>query len=160
MASAACSERLVCLAGHPGIVFGAYIAAFLPLTVIYALDFISPKWKSIRETRNDGIVYLISSILPLAFVIFYIHLQKLAKDYKEMATAKTAAMFCSVHIMRTIWGFMQLHLFKEWCIEALHCLMRMGYEAPVYEYGNKNTDSEGSETEAFFGATAFETSED
>eukprot|EP00171_Calliarthron_tuberculosum_P020469 IDg20469t1 len=134
MASAACSGELVCLADNPGIVFGAYIAAFLPLTIIYALDFISPKWKSIRKTRHDGIVYLVSSILPLAFVVFYIHLQKLAEDYKEMAAATTAAVFCLVHIMRIIWGFIQLHVFKEWCTEALCCLMRMGYHAPVYQF--------------------------
>eukprot|EP00171_Calliarthron_tuberculosum_P022882 IDg22882t1 len=55
------------------------------------------------------------------------------QDYKEMATATTAAVFCLVHIMRTIWGLMQLQVFKEWSTEALLCLMRMGYEAPVYE---------------------------
>eukprot|EP00171_Calliarthron_tuberculosum_P002857 IDg2857t1 len=113
MASSACSGRLVCLANNPFIVFAAYIAAFLPLTVIYALDFISPKWKSVRKTRHEGIVYLFSSIPPLAYVIFYIHLQNLDKDYKEMAAATTAAVFCLVHIMRTIWGLVQLHVFQE-----------------------------------------------
>eukprot|EP00171_Calliarthron_tuberculosum_P001636 IDg1636t1 len=146
MATTSLKEKLASLAKNWIVVVVAYIAAFLPLTVIYALDFISPKWKSIRVTRRDGIVYLLSSIPPLVVVIFYIILQGLAKEYTEMAAATTAAVFCLVHIMRTIWGLIQLHVFKEWSTEALRCLMRMGYEAPFYDYDGSSFETAEDES--------------
>eukprot|EP00171_Calliarthron_tuberculosum_P000538 IDg538t1 len=159
MTSSACFGGLVCLANNPFIVFAAYIAAFFPLVVIYSLDFTSPKMKSVRKTRRDGIVFLLSSILPLAYVLFYMYLQNLDKDYKEMAAATTAAVFCLVHIIRTIWGLVQVHVFQEWCTDALCCLMRMGYEAPVYEYYCYNsTESEKSDTKSFSDVRAIEAS--
>ncbi len=71
------------------------------------------------------------SLPPLAAVVFYIHIQRLAKDYKEMATAITAAILCILHVLRTLWGLLQLRAFKDWNVHALQVLTRMGMEPPI-----------------------------
>ncbi len=55
----------------------------------------------------------------MTVVVFYIHIQRLAEDYKEMATAITAAILCILHVLRTLWGsFSNYVLFKDWNVYA------------------------------------------
>eukprot|EP00171_Calliarthron_tuberculosum_P005321 IDg5321t1 len=81
-----CSQSLAlmaCLANDPGIVFGVHVAAFLPLTVICALELTSPKHNHICTARHGKISCLLSSMPPLALFAFHIHPQKLAADFQR-----------------------------------------------------------------------------
>lgn len=109
------------------LVVSAYLAAFLPWGVLSVIDFISPKWKPIGETRRSGLIHLFISIFPLGVVLFYVHVQQLAHDYKEMMAALVAALLCMFHIARTLWGLAQLQAYRTWCTRALVCIYRMGY---------------------------------
>lgn len=121
-------ENALPIADHPAFVFGAYIAAFAPLAIIYALDLISEKWKTIKETRRAGYFILFFSIPSLLFLFVYIHMQKLAGDYKEMAAATSAAIYSVLHVLRTIWGLLQLYEFQKWNENALLRLKWLGYD--------------------------------
>ncbi len=112
----------------------AYLAAFLPLAVVYTLDFITEKWKSINETRRDGLIHFFVSLPPLGYLIAYAHVQRMAQDYKEMMTAITAVLLCIFHVSRTVWGLLQLRSFRRWNIRALRCIVSLGYEVPIYGY--------------------------
>lgn len=121
-------ENAIPIADHPAFVFGAYIAAFAPLAIIYALDLISEKWKTIKETRRAGYLILFFSVPSLLFLFVYIHMQKLAQDYKEMAAATSAAIYSVLHVFRTIWGLLQLREFQKWNENALLRLKWLGYD--------------------------------
>ena len=121
-------ENTIPIADHPAFVFGAYIAAFAPLAIIYALDLISEKWKTIKETRRAGYLILLFSVPSLLFLFVYIHMQKLAGDYKEMAAATSAAIYSVLHVLRTIWGLLQLRVFQKWNENALIRLKWLGYD--------------------------------
>lgn len=131
MSCCASREGLARLAEHPGIILLAYFCALLPLAAVYAVDFLTNDWKSIRDTRHRGHVHLAFSLPPLAVVVFYIHLQRLAKDYKEMTLAIVAAVLCIMHALGTLWGLVQLRAFKEWNMHAFHVLTRMRFKVPT-----------------------------
>lgn len=120
-------EGIAKLADNPGIVAGAYVSAFLPWAVLYAFDFISAKWKSIKRTRRAGHFHLTVSLPPVAYIVFYVHLQRISGDFKEMWAAITAAVLCLFNVIRSFWGLMQLHAFLKWSNRALQTLNRMGY---------------------------------
>ncbi len=144
-----CAEKtgLARLAEDPGIILVAYLCALLPLGVIYALDFINRDWKSIRNTRRAGKIHLAFSLPALGTVLFYVHVQRVAEDYKEMATAITAAILGIVHVLRTLWGLLQLRAFKDWNVHALQVLTRMGFEIPINRCEREETsDANGGRT--------------
>lgn len=125
-----CCEQpigLAHLADESWVVSIAYISAFLPWTVLYAFDFISAKWKTVRRTRHSGLLHLSVSLPPVLYIIFYAHLQRISGDYKEMWTAITAAVLCLFNVIRTLWGLLQLYAFSVWSNRALNTLKRMGY---------------------------------
>lgn len=60
MEKCSCAKYLCARAEAPGYVFGVYLIALLPLAVVYALDFVTEKWKTIRTTRCEGCWHLSS----------------------------------------------------------------------------------------------------
>ncbi len=121
----------------PKIIFTVYVIAFIPLAFIHALDFITDKWKPIRATRRNGLIQFCISLPCLAYMAFYIYLQMKDKDYKEAAAAMTVAVLNIYHVLRTVWGLIQLHEFKNWNIHALESLLDLGYSAPTYGFSKK-----------------------
>ncbi len=81
----------------------------------------------IRKTRRAERIYLAFSLPPLTVIMFYIHKQRVAEDYKEMATVITAAILCIVPVLRTVWGILQLSVFDEWNIRALPVLTHTSF---------------------------------
>jgi len=47
--------------------------------------------------------------------MFYAHLQQIAYDYKEMMAAVVVILMAFYHIIRTMWGLMQLDAYHIWC---------------------------------------------
>lgn len=123
------------VADHPVFVFGAYFSAFAPLTIIYALDLVSEKWRTVKETRRAGYFILLFSIPSLLFLFVYIHFQRRAEDFKEMAAATSAAVYSVLHVFRTVWGLIQLTAFQRWNQNALIHLKWLGYDV----IGHKET---------------------
>ena len=104
------------------IILFAYVAAFLPWTVVSATDFISSTWKPVYVTRRNGHINLIFIILPALYIVFYIYLQANSKDYKEMFAAIVALLFSILHCLRTIWGLWQLSIFHSWAAKSIRSL--------------------------------------
>lgn len=125
------------IADHPAFVFGAYLSALAPLAIIYALDLVSEKWKSVKDTRRAGYFILLFSIPSLFFLFIYIHFQRRASDYKEMAAATSAAVYAVLHLSRTIWGLIQLSAFQKWNENALLRLKWLGYDVLGYKETTK-----------------------
>ncbi len=111
--------------------------AFIPLAFIHALDFITEKWKPIRETRRNGLVQFFVSLPCLGYMAFYIHLQMKDKDYKEAAAAMTVAVLNMYHVLRKVWALIQIYEFKNWNVHALECLLSLGCSAPIYGFSKK-----------------------
>lgn len=63
----------------------AYVAAFLPRGFLYAFDYISDEWRTMRATRISGYCHLLFSIPSLAYVIAYAHAERIAGDFKEIS---------------------------------------------------------------------------
>lgn len=95
-------------AEHPAVVIPAYLVVIFPWGIIQNIDFISDKWRTVRQTRHLGYVHLALSIIPLPFIVFYAHLQQISGDYKEMMASVVVILTAAYHISRTIWGLMQL----------------------------------------------------
>ena len=79
------------------------------------MDFISEKWRTVLHTRHLGYLHLALTIIPLPYIMFYAHLQQIAYDYKEMMAAVVVILMAIYHIIRTIWGLMQLDAYHIWC---------------------------------------------
>lgn len=62
MEKCGCAEYLCDRAEAPVFIFVAYFSALLPLAVVYTLDFITEKWKSISATRREGRWHLFASV--------------------------------------------------------------------------------------------------
>ena len=105
------------LSDNVTIVTFAYLAALLPWTVMANFDFISAKWRTIRDTRNHGCFHLIACFLPLPYLCYYVHLQRMSEDYKEMMAAILAILMCFYHAVRSSWGLIQLRAFHDWCLD-------------------------------------------
>lgn len=121
------------LSDRAWLVISAYLAAFLPWGLLAVVDFISSKWRTVGETRRSGLLHLFFSVFPLSVVVFYLHVQRVAQDYKEMMAAVVATALCFFNIARTVWGLMQLQAYRAWCTRALVCIYRMGYADRVKE---------------------------
>lgn len=117
---------LAALAENRAVVVAAYLAAFFPWALMYAHDFISSRWRTVGETRRTGYWHLITACFSLGYVVFYAHIQNVAKEYTEMSVAIVAIMLTLVHMARTVWGHLQLQAFRAWCLRAYTCIDHMG----------------------------------
>lgn len=114
------------LADHPWVVVATYMLVFVPWTAVASLDFISPHWKTVRDSRHDAQYHLFIAIAPTALIIFYIYLQINSGDYKEMAAAIVALMFSFLDVVRTVWAIAQLAQFRRWASQAILALREHG----------------------------------
>lgn len=110
------------LANNIYVVFVAYLCAFLPWTVFDGTQFIGSKWKSIKTTQSDGLTHLFWLCVPTAYIVFYVYLQGVCQDYKEMFTAIVALLLSILRLVRTCWGLLQLHCFHQWAIRSVASL--------------------------------------
>lgn len=122
------------LAGKLYLVLLAYIGAFLPWAVVSAYDYINSEWKTVRMTRHYGIINLASTIFPLLIVIFYTIVQAAAAEYTEMSNAIVAICFILLHIIRTLWGLWQLHIFRTWVENSIINLRKIGIHPSLPNY--------------------------
>ena len=102
-----------------------YCFSFGPWGILFALDFISPNWRTIRHTRISGLIHIFFSIISLAVALFYLIVQRAAGDYKEMMASCVAAIVALYHISRTISGLAQLRAYIIWCRKAVYCLDKL-----------------------------------
>ncbi len=102
-----------------------YCFSFGPWGILFALDFISPNWRTIRETRISGKTHLFFSTIPLGVAVFYLIVQRAAGDFKEMMASCIAAVVALYHIFRTISGLAQLRAYSIWCAKAVYCLDKL-----------------------------------
>ncbi len=102
-----------------------YCFSFGPWAILFAFDFISLKWKTIRDTRTYGKIHLFFSTITLAVAVFYLIVQRAAGDYKEMMASCVAGIAALYHIARTISGLARLRAYSIWCIRAVHCLQKL-----------------------------------
>lgn len=107
------------LAEHPAIIAVAYIAVIFPWAVLYNFDFISEKWRTIYDTRKSSYMHLVVSLVPMGYILYYAHLQRISKDYKEMMTAVVGILMCIYHVTRTSMGMMQLNVFWNWSTDLV-----------------------------------------
>ena len=114
--------RLDGFANHWGTVLIAYSVGFLPWGFVVLFDFISAKWKTVRETRRAGWLHMATSAIPMTIVIAYAIIQGISQDFKEMMTAVIAVLLTVYHVARTVWGLAQLNAFRTWCAHALQCI--------------------------------------
>ena len=112
-------EGLAKFSEHPAIIVAAYLVVIFPWGVIQNIDFISEKWRTVRHTRHLGYFHLALSIVPLPYIIFYAHLQRISSDFKEMMTAVVVILMAIYHTFRTIWGLLQLDAYKMWCTDLM-----------------------------------------
>lgn len=117
---------LASLADNPFVVLTAYFAAFLPWAAFDGADFIGSKWKTVKDTRSQGLSHLCFVLLPIGFIIFYIHLQRISGDYKEMFGAMVALFFSFLHLARTAVGLWQLSKYRFWAAQSIEALAFMG----------------------------------
>lgn len=148
------SLDLAHLADDKRLVVAAYVCAFIPWGFLYASDFISPNWRTVRKTRLLAALHLLVSVPPMSVVIFYSVVQNMKGDYKEMMAAILALVFSLYHVARTIFGLIQVHSFMRWCIEARCCMTDIGMKNNVNQssdlalmVNNTLVDNELSDTE-------------
>lgn len=127
MEKCGCAEYLCDRAEAPVFIFVAYFSALLPLAVVYTLDFITEKWKSISATRREGRWHLFASVFCLPYLLYFIHLQRCIGNYTEVGAAITAIFLSCFQMARTVWGLVQLEAFKCWNVHALYTMTRIGY---------------------------------
>lgn len=116
-------------------IVSAYMAAFVPWTIISNKDFISEKWKTVRNTRHAGYHNLFWSIIPFFYVILYCIIQGLAEDYKETCAAVVATLFAMLHMFRTLWGLWQLRSFRIWAENSIRALKTLGITYELHGSG-------------------------
>lgn len=131
MEKCSCAWQLCVRGESPWFVFCAYFFALLPLAIVYVLDFITEKWKTIRATRREGYWHFFITLVCLPFLLYFIHLQRCIGNYTEMGATITAVLLSVFHMARTVWGLIQLQAFKRWNVDALYALTRIGYPAPA-----------------------------
>jgi len=109
----------------PRIIVFVYFVVIFPWTILYNVDFITEKWRTVRHTRKLGIIQLLIALLPMPFVLIYAILQFISKDYKEMMTAVVGIFVSLYHVTRTAWGLMQLDVFRKWTHGLLQRMEKM-----------------------------------
>lgn len=114
------------LADHPAIVVFAYASAFLPWSAVSATDFINARWKTVQTTLREGRIQLVLILLPSFYIVFYIYLQALSADYKEMSAAFAALFFSMLHLTRTLLGIAHVMEFRNWAIKSILAMECIG----------------------------------
>lgn len=89
-----CTEKSTVekLGEHWSIILGAYFFGFLPWGIATLYDFISGKWKIIRDTRRAGRFHQVLFVGPIIVVSFYAVLQWISGNQQEMMTAIIAVI--------------------------------------------------------------------
>ena len=131
------TAHLARLADDKRLVVAAYVCAFIPWGFLYASDFISANWRSVRKTRLLALLHLLISVPPMGVVLFYSVVQDAKGDYKEMMAAILALVFSLYHVARTCVGLIQVQAFMKWCVEMKLCMIDIGMKINV----DKNPDS-------------------
>lgn len=124
-----------CLAKDPWVVVIAYIMAFLPWTILSSYDFVNTNWRSVKSTRRNGWLHLTFSAIPLIYIIFYVVIQGLAKEYSEMCAAIVASFFAAWNVIRAAWGLWQLHIFRTWVEKSVQYLNAVGIDCKLRKKG-------------------------
>ncbi len=109
----------------------AYLLAFGIWTAASGNDFISSSWKSVRRTRRRGQLHIVFVFVPMIYMSVYIAVQYQNRDFQEMGAALLALAFAVLHLIRTIVGLWQLHIFKQWTIAAIKSMESLGFETGV-----------------------------
>ncbi len=123
--------RLKPLTENGAFVLFAYILAFGIWTAASGNDFISSSWKSVRHTRRRGQMHVVLVFVPMIYMSVYIASQYQNRDFQEMGAALLALAFAVLHLVRTIVGLWELHIFKQWTIAAMKSMESLGYETGV-----------------------------
>ncbi len=116
---------LKALAETPIFIILCYCFSFVPWVILFALDFISPDWRTIRGTRISGMTHLFFSTISLGVAVLYLIVQSAVGDYKEVMASCVAATAALYHIFRSIWGLVQLRAYSVWCAKAFFCLVKL-----------------------------------
>ncbi len=119
------------VADNVAFVLVAYILAFGIWTAASGNDFINSSWKSVRKTRHRGQWHVILVFVPMIYMSAYIYFQYQFGDYKEMSAAILALFFAVLHLVRTIAGLWQLHIFRQWTIESVKSLESLGFKTDL-----------------------------
>eukprot|EP00178_Gracilaria_changii_P001540 TRINITY_DN1209_c1_g3_i1.p1 TRINITY_DN1209_c1_g3~~TRINITY_DN1209_c1_g3_i1.p1 ORF type:complete len:1329 (+),score=173.26 TRINITY_DN1209_c1_g3_i1:1164-5150(+) len=123
-----------------GIVSGVYLAILIPWAFLYYHDFISERWTSIRKTFRNGVIHIVVVTVPMPLIIYYIILQQRLEepDYKEMFAGIAALVLSIYHLVRTVWGLVQLYQFRQWAIRTAVSLESASYKCQLNIY-NQDT---------------------
>ncbi|CAN8066210.1 unnamed protein product [Agarophyton chilense] len=113
-----------------GIVSAVYLAILIPWAFLYYHDFISERWTSIRKTFRNGIIHIVVVFVPMPLILYYIILQQALTepDYKEMFAGIAALVLSIYHLVRTVWGLVQLYQFRKWAINTSISLESASYK--------------------------------
>ncbi len=109
-------------------VFFAYLLAIAAWTAVAANDFISSRWRTVAETRRRGQRHLLAVSLPMSYMAVYVYFQAKSGDYKEVCATLVAFVFAVLHMVRTVLGLWQLHVFKQWATRAICSMESLGYQ--------------------------------
>lgn len=94
---------LVDLAEDRGIIIAAYIFTFFPWGMMYLRHFLRDcGCDDDLHKRRVFLIYSLSSIPAVAYMCFYIHLQRIAGNHQEMCLAIYGIMFVLFHIVKAI----------------------------------------------------------
>lgn len=132
------------LADNIYIVLAAYLCVFVPWTAISLRQFITSEWKPLRVCRHDAIYHMGFVLVPMPYLIFYIVIQAISGDFKEMAGAVVALTFCAHHAARTTWTLWQLRCFYSWIVSSIEALRSHGIlYKPLcqFTHGSHNNDA-------------------
>lgn len=110
------------------VVLTVYFLVFGFWTAAAGNDFISPTWRSVRETRWKGKLHVAFVLIPISYICVYMYFQHKNKDYKEMGAALLALAFAVLHLLRTFMGLWQLHMFKQWAISSIKSMESLGFK--------------------------------
>ncbi len=110
------------LADSRPFVLGAYFCAFAPWGLINNIDFISEKWRTVKRTRQLARLHLLFAILPVFYVAAYAEAQRRAEDNKELGAALVALVFNVSHVLRTLFGNIQVAAFFRWASDLADCM--------------------------------------
>lgn len=107
-------KALVQYADDWRVVVFAYVGALLPWAVLQASDYINERWKTVWRTFAIGSLQAVASLVCLAYMVFYVHVQRVSGDFKEMAAGIYGCLFCLFHVLRILWGLLQLQEWRKW----------------------------------------------
>lgn len=126
MPSCRCEPKLegfAVFAEHPAVIITAYLVVIFPWGLVENVDFTTEKWRTVQHTRHLGYLHLTLSIVPVPYIMFYVHLQQISSDYKEMMAAVFVIHMAMYHISRTIWGLLQLDAYHMWCKDLMERML-------------------------------------